>query len=153
MQHTVLLGGDYLCSVAQGREKPARGAHPDNLTPSPCTMHPKVVISYRNGAFQHAVGNPSVCGWSPSALSQPAWVWRHPAWVWSQPAMVWSHPTWVWSHPAYVWSNTAWRWSPLSWSSYKINKRKIYIYTKSHNSDRCLCRTTDSFYKDHIFVY
>ena len=23
----------------------------------------------------------------------------------------------------------------------------------SHNSDRHLCRTADSFYKDHIFVY
>ena len=37
----------------------------------------------------------------------------------------------------------------------KLRRRKKYIpiYIKPHKSDRPLCRTTDSFYKDHIFVY
>ena len=27
------------------------------------------------------------------------------------------------------------------------------MYTKPHNSDRCLCRTTDVFHKDRGFVF
>ena len=27
------------------------------------------------------------------------------------------------------------------------------LYTKAHNLDHCLYRITDSWYKDHIFVY
>ena len=46
----------------------------------------------------------------------------------------------------------------VDWTRIKVYKKKmLYVneidYTRSHNSDRRLCRTTDLFYKDHIFVY